>query len=573
MALNGADFNGNARYMYVPAPVVTALVPSSGMLKGGTTVRVVGSNLDAVTSSDKVMCKFGPVSVPAQVESSSSLLCETPGELFSSVRTVSSRCATTLSSSKPHHLTTSYLHHLTASPPHYHLVTPEDLGLNASVAMAMEVSTNSGGHYSDHGVSFLYQDVPDIFSVSPPQGVELGGYEVTVIGSGFLATPNLACRFGSTIVHATMISKSMVTCTAPPHMPIAVCVDVTLNGIEWSDCAAKFAYSAAVSLHSLYPSSGPVGGGTEVTITGTNFESLLVPDALAYCSFGDMRSKVYVRSSTEATCTASPLAAAGEVYVQLFVGRALASGSGSSLAYRYTNPALLFGLYPAHGRLEGGTVIVITGAGFNESQPTLCLFDPAEADGALLESKDHTKATPTSSAATVVSDSEVLCTAPSFVGSGSGLESTNGGGFVVVDIATSTTGHRAASQGLVFWYRPIPTLDSLSPFVGRVGGGTVVVVTGSGWLSGDADVVCKFGTDENEYTPIAGIAPSHRTPPSYHCTSPSRRTTYPTSLHCAQNSRTYLASPRLASHHLASASDRREPDESSLRHTRGQGPG
>ena len=117
MALNGADFSGSARYMYVPAPVVTALVPSSGMLKGGTTVRVVGSNLDAVTSSDKVMCKFGPVSVPAQVESSSSLLCETPGELFSSVRTVSSRCATTLSSSKPHHLTTSYLHHLTASPP------------------------------------------------------------------------------------------------------------------------------------------------------------------------------------------------------------------------------------------------------------------------------------------------------------------------------------------------------------------------------------------------------------------------------------------------------------------------
>ena len=85
-----------------------------------------------------------------------------------------------------------------------------------------------------------------------------------------------------------------------------------------------------------------------------------------------------------------------------------------------------------------------------------------------------------SSAATVMSDSKVLCTAPAFVGSGSGLEPNNGGGFVVVDIATSTKGHRAASQGLVFWYRPIPTLDSFSPSVGRVGGGTTVVVTGSG---------------------------------------------------------------------------------------------
>ena len=380
----------------------------------------------------------------------------------------------------------------------------------------MEVSTNSGGHYSDHGVSFLYQDVPDIFSVSPPQGIELGGYEVAVIGSGFFATPHLACRFDSTIVHATLVSKSMVTCSAPPHMPMAVCVDVTLNGIEWSNCAAKFAYSAAVTLLSLYPASGPVGGGTEVTITGTNFESLLVPDALAYCSFGDMRSKVYVRSSTEASCTASPLAAAGEVHVQLFVGRVLASGSGSSLAYRYTNPALLFGLHPAHGRLEGGTDIVITGAGFNESQPALCLFDAAEADGALLRSTDPMRATPMSSAATVMSDSKVLCTAPAFVGSGSELEPDNGGGFVVVDIATSTKGHRAASQGLVFWYRPIPTLDSLSPSVGRVGGGTTVVVTGSGWLSGDADLACKFGTNEVEDGPFTGITPpSHPTTSTY----------------------------------------------------------
>ena len=463
VALNGADFNGGASYTYVPPPVVKALVPSSGMLSGGTTVRVVGSHLGAVTNTDAVMCRFGSVSVPAQVESASSLLCETP-----------------------------------------------DLGLDASVAVAVEVTTNSGGHYSDHGMNFLYQDVPDIFSLSPPQGVELGGYEVTVTGSGFLATPHLACRFHSTIVQATMVSSSVITCAAPAHTPMPVCVDVTLNGVDFSDCSAKFTYSAAATMHSLYPAAGPVGGGTEVTITGTNFEALLRPDAVAYCSFGDMRSEVHVRSPTEATCTASPLAAAGNVQVQLLVGRALASES--SLAFRYTNPALLYGLYPSHGRIEGGTDIVVTGTGFNESQPTLCFFDPASADGARLKSTTAT----VSSVAKVVSDTEVLCTTPAFPGAETDANSI--GGFVVVDIASSSAGHRAASQGLVFWYRSAPTLASLSPFVGRVGGGTKIVVTGSGWLSGDADLSCQFGTETAVIVPALVESPTTLT-----CVAPAAK--------------------------------------------------
>ena len=106
-------------------------------------------------------------------------------------------------------------------------------------------------------VHFVYQDEPTIRLVTPTTGPEKGQTRVSVLGSAFVSTASLKCRFGSMVVDALFVSSGMVNCTSPTHMPGLVAVEVSLDALHFTASNASFVYHAAARVLAVAPGAGP----------------------------------------------------------------------------------------------------------------------------------------------------------------------------------------------------------------------------------------------------------------------------------------------------------------------------
>src|SRR5581483_346750 len=116
-----------------------------------------------------------------------------------------------------------------------------------------------------------------------------------------------------------------ITATTPAHAAGAVDVAVTTPGGTGTGTSA-YTYVAVPTVSSVSPNSGPTGGGTSVTITGTNFTG-----ATAVTFGGSAATGVTVVSATSITAT-TPAHAAGAVDVAVTTPGG--SGTGTS-AYTF----------------------------------------------------------------------------------------------------------------------------------------------------------------------------------------------------------------------------------------------
>ncbi|MGO9931209.1 MAG: IPT/TIG domain-containing protein [Steroidobacteraceae bacterium] len=162
---------------------------------------------------------------------------------------------------------------------------------------------------------------PMITSIAPSVGPAGGGTQVSIAGSGLsTATEADDVLFGDTPAAGILsVSDSLLVVVSPPAASlggVAVSV-VTPNGtVLWENA---FAYQIVVN--SILPASGPVTGGTTVTITGTGLLQVLG------VQFGGIAATTMtVASDTQLTATTPPAAAAGSVDVVLL---------GSSLQTEY----------------------------------------------------------------------------------------------------------------------------------------------------------------------------------------------------------------------------------------------
>lgn len=125
-------------------------------------------------------------------------------------------------------------------------------------------------------VAYEYlDDGPQIVSVTPNIGPDTGGTQVTINGSGFCE--NAAVLFGAlAATNVDVINSQLLTAISPPQAAGTVDISVNCNGVT-RVAAAAFQYEAAppldVMITSVDPASGPVEGGTDVTIRGTGFIS------------------------------------------------------------------------------------------------------------------------------------------------------------------------------------------------------------------------------------------------------------------------------------------------------------
>ena len=200
------------------------------------------------------------------------------------------------------------------------------------------------------------ESVPTVTGLAPVAGPATGGTEVTITGTNFSSTT--AVTFGAASAASFVVdSSTQIRATAPAGAPGSVDVRVTNSGGQSANTAADdFTFVAAPAVTSVSPSSGPTGGGTAVTITGTNLSG-----ASAVSFGGTPASSFTVDSATQITATA-PARVPGTVAVRVTT----VGGQSPDTAaddYTYVAAPTVALLVPNHGPLAGGTSVTITGTG------------------------------------------------------------------------------------------------------------------------------------------------------------------------------------------------------------------
>jgi len=381
----------------VAAPTVTSVSPSEGPVTTATKVTVTGTNFTTVTS-----VTFG--GTPATVT-----------RVTSPTR-------------------------LTATAP------PKRAGTDRVVVTALGgVSTVDG--------SFTYLAAPTVSAVSPAAGRVSGGTVVTVSGTGFVAGATVAFGTGHPGTTVVVVTTAKITVKAPAHAAGAVTVTVTTPG--GTSGAKPYTYDPVPTITSLSRTSGPVSGGTQVTVTGTGFTTV------ESVRFGTTPATSFtVRSSTQ-LAAASPVHAAGNARVSVTTpGGTTPTTTADAYKYTYPVPAVS-AISPASGPAAGGTTVTVSGSGFTAA--TTVYFG-------------------TRKGTTVSVTAGGTLTVKSPLGTS--------GTSVAVRVMTPGGESPAVSADL-FTYVSGPTITSLSRTSGPVTGGTKVTITGTGFSTVHA---VKFGT-------------------------------------------------------------------------------
>jgi hypothetical protein len=416
-----------------PLPVVTGISPTSGPSAGGTLVTINGNNLENATSV--VFGAAGPATIVS--DTTTQITVDSPPGTPGSVVNVVVR-------------------------------TP---GGSSATSAADEFTYN--------GVA---QNAPTISStgISPLFGPTAGGTLVTILGTNFEATSGVT--FGTTPAATVTYVNSgelQATTKAAAAGPVNVIVS---NGALTATAAQQFTFVAPPTCTVAMatdptPATGPITGGTVITITGTGFA---VGDT-ASVTFGTLAAtNVQITSSTTITAVA-PAEAAGTVSVAMTDS----GGPCTSGSFTYINaPVTVTGINPNYGPTKGGTSVVITGNGF---------------------ASDSTVTFGTTPAASFTYTSGTSITAVSPPGTA---------GIVDVTVNTPSIGTSPPVFQDEFTYVGQPSISStgLNPTSGPTAGGTLVTITGSGF-GGPTQVTFDTSpaTDVTvvSFTEVTAVTPAH----------------------------------------------------------------
>ena len=261
----------------------------------------------------------------------------------------------------------------------------------------------------------------------------------------------LVLTYTGTIAAGEVIDDFQVygAVTAPPAVGSEVSVTVQNAGDVNPSDTTSAVYGVAPTVSSMTPTSGPPGGGTTVTVTGTNLGMGAVTiggasDTSTFC--------------TNTICTGiTPGGPTTAAVVVTTVGGAASAGTFTYTSTTSEPPPVVTAISPASGPAAGGTVVTVTGTNFT--------------GGSLIFGS-----TPSTQVTYCFSTS---CTGVSPPGSGT------------VDVHVQTFwGTSTARSADRFTYQsaapppPSPSVSGISPASGPVGGGTSVTVTGTNLAGG-----------------------------------------------------------------------------------------
>jgi hypothetical protein len=406
------------KFTYYPLPTVSSITPTAGPTAGGTTVTVTGTNFIAGAS-----VTFGGVSATnVTVTNATTLTCQSPA--------------------------------------------------GSTGAVDVVVTTTNGSSTTSTADRFTYVVLPSVSAISPNSGPIAGGTTVAVNGTGFTAASTV--RFGATAgTSVNVVSTTRLTAVSPAGSAGTVDVTVTTaGGTTLTSTADNFTYNAVPTVASVSPVSGPLSGGTRVTITGSGF----TPASTVL--FGSTAGSYVQYNSPTSISALAPASAAGSVNIS--VTTTGGTGTSASPLYTYLPVPTVSSVSPSAGPTAGGVTVTVTGTGFVAGATVT--FGGVSATNVA-----------------VSSGTKLYCTSPA-----------GSAGIVNVNV-TTPGGISLDTTGDWFTYKLIPAISSVSPSAGPLTGGTSVVITGSNFSAASA---VTFGTvaaksfTVNSNTSITAVSPA-----------------------------------------------------------------
>ncbi len=465
------------QFTYIPPPTVTGVSPSSGPPSGNTSVTITGTGFTGATA-----VAFGSTPATAfTVNSATSITATSPAGSGTVHVTVTTPNGTSTTSSADQF---SY-----GSPPTVTALAPSSgpaagstsvaltgtgflgatavqFGANPAVSFTVNsatsitatsppgsgtvnvtVTTPSGTSVGASGNAYTYIPPPSVSGISPTSGLSSGSTSVTITGANF--TGVTAVKFGSATASFQFQSATSITASSPPGSGTVDVTVVTPGGTSTTSPADQFTYISPPSVSGVSPSSGSAAGGTVVNVSGANLTGATA------VRFGTTAATSFtVNSATSITAT-SP-GGGGTVNVTVTTPGGT-SGTSSADQFTYTAPPpTVTSVSPSSGPTTGGTSVTVTGTGFT---------------GATQVKFGATEATSFS------------------VGSATSITATSPSGSGTVDVTvTGPTGTSTIVAGDEFTYvaPPVPTVSRLNPSSGPQTGGTLVMITGTGFTGATA---------------------------------------------------------------------------------------
>ncbi len=372
-------------FTYQDAPTVTAISPAAAPLAAGTLMTITGANFVAGAT----VTIGGAACTTPVVGSATSLTCTSP----------------TL--------------------------------VQGTYGVVVTNSTQSGSL----ATAYESRPAPTVTSVTPTAGAIAGGTPLVIYGTNFFTGMNVTVG-GSACTGVAVASSTIMACTSPGG--VAGARDIVITNLPDSQSATGtgiYTYALAPTIASALPNAGPIGGGTTITITGTNFiATSTVTVAGVACP------TTYVNSTTLTCVTAAGSAATVDVAVTNISQTVTSVG-----AFTYQPPPIIGAVSPDGGNAIGGNVVTINGINF------------------VATSQAQIGGTPCAPTA-FISTTQLSCTVPA-------------GALGTVDVFVDNQDSQTNTKTNGYTYRVAPTITTVSPNAGALGGGTTITITGTGFIT------------------------------------------------------------------------------------------
>lgn len=300
--------------------------------------------------------------------------------------------------------------------------------------------------------------------------------------------------------------------------------DYTVVATGGGNNVAAFRYQGRAAVHVVEPRAGPVSGGTPLIISGTGFD---LPSAAAsgtdgefVCVFGGRLESPATRLNSSTIACTSPATLRGEAGVMSVAVRWLGSVSPSATtaAFTYFEDVLLAAVIPRRGSNAGGfsTAVAVGRGSFAALGVTVtCAVEvrlPSNLTGGYSAREFSAPATALSDTPGLNFTAEVIsvhllnkevymCNMPGLGDFFPGVSTSEWLDHDWHAIAlVSLSGNHGVNRTtpIFFRYVPRPTISAVEPTVGVDGGGTSVIVHGTGLVPphdgyDDGELLCRFG--------------------------------------------------------------------------------
>jgi hypothetical protein len=311
------------------------------------------------------------------------------------------------------------------------------------------IKNPTGLQHRLYGAFFFKTPPPRVDTVSPASGSNAGGSRLTVHGADF----SEGCEVTICGLSATVEVKSpSELCVTTPAVARDGLVDLRVQNRDGQLCLAEklFRYIAPLAppvLTTVSPAVGSVLGGLKVGLFGDDFHE----ECTARFGVHPAQVRFLTRKQLEVVVPASPTS--GPVNVEVTNPDGVTATLDDAFTYEARPAPSITSVSPAFGPSTGGTKLVIEGHNFTK-------------ESLIYIGREYPKDLVVKSATEIH-----VITAP-----------RKAAGVVDVEVGGPDVPKFALKNGFRYDAIPAPTITSVSPNRGGIGGGTEITVTGANLL-------------------------------------------------------------------------------------------